>query len=189
MVQGLCASHCATTCHVCTSFQYVDGEMLSTSFLCWFSMYFLHFSMNYHFKKKWNPAFAIILKKTVCNLAKFCRVLYEITCTYTYWFGVVIHLTSNFKLNYFFVRIGVVQFGQNHKSPVLLVTKIIFKAKVNCIKYMYVHVFAYVYLGLFKIWVSGWAFQSLLFFHSHAFLPGPACQVFSGSCYENVLAL
>ena len=52
MVQGLCTSHCATTCHVCTSFQYVDGEMLSTSFLCWFSMYFLHFSMNYHFKRK-----------------------------------------------------------------------------------------------------------------------------------------
>ena len=96
MVQGLCASHCATTCHVCTSFQYVDGEMLSTSFLCWFSMYFLHFSMNYHFKKKWNPTFAIILKKIVCNLAKFCHALYEIN----YLLGVVINRTfGSAKLN------------------------------------------------------------------------------------------
>lgn len=94
MVQGLCASHCATTCHVCTSFQYVDGEMLSTSFLCWFSMYFLHFSMNCHFKKKnWILFLPLSWKKIVCNLAKFCRAWNHVSCTYTYWLGVVINQT------------------------------------------------------------------------------------------------
>ena len=53
--------------------------------------------MNCHFKKKWNPAFAIILKKkNVCNLAKFCHALYEIN----YLLGVVINRTfGSAKLN------------------------------------------------------------------------------------------
>ena len=32
-------------------------------------------------------------------------------------------------------------------------------------------------------------FVVVVVFHSHAFLPGSACQVCSGSCYENVSAL
>ena len=124
-------------------------------------------------KKKWNPAFAIILKKIVCNLAKFCHALYEITCSY--WLGVVIdRMFSSAKLfgwtsmvpffpndfflqktlfftctyylllevpwdtpgpsflTIFFVWIGGVQFGkqnfqfgQNHKSSVRSVTKLV----------------------------------------------------------------
>ena len=48
------------------------------------------------FQKKWNPTFAIILKKIVCNLAKFCHALYEIN----YLLGVVINRTFGLaKLN------------------------------------------------------------------------------------------
>ena len=61
------------------------------------------------FQKKWYPAFAIILKKIVCNLAKFCHALYEITCTY--WLGVVIDQTfSSAKL---FGWTSMVQFFYN----------------------------------------------------------------------------
>ena len=42
------------------------------------------------FQKKMKSCFCHYPEKIVCNLAKFCRALYEISCTYTYWLGVVV---------------------------------------------------------------------------------------------------